>query len=1348
MNYISRTLTYKDKIDNLKSITDDELLNIKQSVVILAEPGMGKTSLLEHLENSENTVKFTASSFVRRPLVRLKNIENKVVLIDALDEYQSDKNSNSIDNILTKLYELDSPQFILTCRAVEWDEASNSIFEDFYDEKPIVAHIEAFTRGDAIKFLNEHNNFSGNSENIIHQLDELSLTDFYNNPLTLELLTHVDINNLPDNKADIFDLATRNLWQEINDSAPNKLQQTDENTIIECSGFICATLLLSQKQNIFTGNISKTPDDALSIHKLKSIFDEDFLSNTIKCRIFKLSIDNQNFRPMHRTIAEFLGARWLAKKMSDSMVKKRLLEQFTYKDGVPSSLRGMFSWLAYFNPILTDTVISIDPYGLIIYADTSFFSNTQSRLMYKSLKKLAEINPWFRQGNWHDLKVKGLANPCLIDEYRQLLSDKESNSHLRLSIIQILQDADFVSKLSNELIAIMMDITYRYSERSVAFQLVYDKNIAINWPDILNKLIDRALEDDLKLVCELMVRDNYSIITDEQVIQLLLNSQPLEKGTKIKSYVVPNNGSDYYFRNFPIQRTLSFIDKLVIAIYQLNISRFEVNHEATKNINRIILLLLKKYASQPEMVIPISTFYDSTSIFYHFKTGIDSSKYSEYKNFFDEYFSNNPLDKFAIQKLIIDNEERISYRFWELRSSVLYSLYPELKDIKSLIEYIQTTPINHKNIETWKTLVGMSCVDNSIPNTILEAINPYILNNNKLLNFVHLKTQPLVKEDLEIENESRVRKEKLNIKLSHQRLRNKLRQKETKLKAGDFKYCYQPAHILLEDHYDIPSELRGSARLNYILKEALSISSIIGLKKSLSNSIPEPISFVIERHPCIETILIAGIYCRIIDNENLDNLNNKTIISCAIIIELNNFLYFDSDAQNQLSDLIDKEIFSRNLKNDLIESLLIPQLERNYDSINGLRWLTNTNVSDKDIEKTIEIISKYSNLKFEIQRQLIESVIKNKSINKLEYVIKSNVHSIEELNNNDDVKQASFWLSLYSYVDEKDFFKKIVCFDNPTEVFWQLNKLYQNTGHLKQLTCSNLMKEWIIYRFSDLFPKQEVPRYGVYGSHNLYDGTEFISSLLASLSNTPTDEAYQSLKSLQSFIHISYKEYVKYLLTNQKIKLREHGYVPPTLENLLNIYKNEPPENCKDLKALVVTLLDEIQAEIYGSETDPHKAFYQSIIKDEKNIPHGENDCRDRLVDLLKPKLQTYFFSLETERDMPDDKRADIVCKNANLQLPIEVKGQWHKKLWTAMNDQLGDLYLKEHQAQGQGIYLLFWFGKNVIAERSLNTTAFNKTGISGKPNSARELKLLLDDRTEDKYKDGIEIYVMDISRD
>ena len=163
MNYIPRTLIYYD--DNLNQITikDDELLNLNHSVVILAEPGMGKSRLLDYLETADNTVKFTASSFVRKPAKLLQDIKDKIVLIDALDEYQCRTDSNSIDDILNKLFELNNPKFILSCRQVEWESSSIENIKDFYGSKPLVAHIQPFNRKDAITFLERHDKFLGDA---------------------------------------------------------------------------------------------------------------------------------------------------------------------------------------------------------------------------------------------------------------------------------------------------------------------------------------------------------------------------------------------------------------------------------------------------------------------------------------------------------------------------------------------------------------------------------------------------------------------------------------------------------------------------------------------------------------------------------------------------------------------------------------------------------------------------------------------------------------------------------------------------------------------------------------------------------------------------------------------------------------------------------------------------------------------------------------------------------------------------------------------------------------------------------------------------------------------------------
>jgi len=1347
MNYISRTLTYKDKIDNLKSITDDELLNIKQSVVILAEPGMGKTSLLEHLENSENTVKFTASSFVRRPLVRLKNIENKVVLIDALDEYQSDKNSNSIDNILTKLYELDSPQFILTCRAVEWDEASNSIFEDFYDEKPIVAHIEAFTRDDAIKFLNEHNNFSGNSENIIHQLDELSLTDFYNNPLTLELLTHVDINNLPDNKADIFDLATRNLWQEINDSAPNKLQQTDENTIIECSGFICATLLLSQKQNIFTGNISKTPDDALSIHKLKSIFDEDFLSNTIKCRIFKLSIDSQNFRPMHRTIAEFLGAKWLAKKMSDPVIKKRLLEQFTYRDGVPSSLRGMFSWLAYFNPNLTQTVISTDPYGLITYADTSFFSDNQSKLLYKSLKELAEVDPWFRKDTWGRLQAKGLAKPCLYKEYRELFTTKDSHgfNQLRVSVLQVLQDADSIDELIDELKNIAFSYEYRYSERYEALTLLVDKKIAID-STYIGQLVNSKQEDDLRLVCELVEKGNSHIVTNEQIVALVLNAQPLNSADSFDSRTMSNIGGYYYFKNIPTSRIIGLINNLIVSIKELAIPEYEESREHSETINQLLIHFINRLISEG-IKIPIKLFFESITLFYHNEANYFPDNIANYKANFSCYFSNNQPDKLAIQILIINSHDAFR-RLHQLEKSVFQSLYPSTDDLKELLNYIQELEKTDKNTQAWKDLIQLSYINNTIPNTIIEHVGLFVSKNSELEDFLKILVEPRKKSDRELKIQKKQRKSRISTRANDQKFRRRLKKNFLELEAGNYQFSTYPANLLVVHNYDSSKSLNPYERMQHVLKNELTESALLGFENSLHGTFYSA-SKIVDLHlnkmrynP--GATLIAGLYVRYLEGRPTNDLSDELILACSVIYEFDHFLSFDDERKIEFSEFMKGMIVERDLEYKLINTTLKPQFDNKRQNLSGLHWLANIKPTNNNLDYIVNVLDKYDYLNLENQRLLTRILIKNKYFHRLENTIRQITASVDNTNSDD---KLAFWLALHSYIDYQDFMKKFSIFSKPELFFWHIKELNDSSPHNFDMISSDSIKFLLVEEFNKTYPDVDHPM-STCGVRNPWDASSFIKSLLNSLSNVPTIEIYEKLTGFKDHIHESYKTYLDNLLAQQKNKIREQEYVASSLDALLNIYQNEPPKDCKDLRALVIVLLDEIQAEIHGSETDPHKAFYQSIIKNEKNIPHDENDCRDRLVDLLKPKLQTYFFSLETERDMPDDKRADIVCKNANLQLPIEVKGQWHKKLWTAMNDQLGDLYLKEHQAQGQGIYLLFWFGKNVIAERSLNTTAFNKTGISEKPNSARELKLLLDDRTEDKYKDGIEIYVMDISRD
>ena len=108
------------------------------------------------------------------------------------------------------------------------------------------------------------------------------------------------------------------------------------------------------------------------------------------------------------------------------------------------------------------------------------------------------------------------------------------------------------------------------------------------------------------------------------------------------------------------------------------------------------------------------------------------------------------------------------------------------------------------------------------------------------------------------------------------------------------------------------------------------------------------------------------------------------------------------------------------------------------------------------------------------------------------------------------------------------------------------------------------------------------------------------------------------------------------------------------------------------------------------------------------------------------------------EADMPQDKRADIVFQHNGLWLPVEAKKQQHPKLWTAIDNQLEALYTSHWQAQGQGVFLIFWFGSSYRVP--------TRPCFGSKPSNAAELQLALDQHSA-VMTGRVEVVVLDLSR-
>ena len=186
---------------------------------------------------------------------------------------------------------------------------------------------------------------------------------------------------------------------------------------------------------------------------------------------------------------------------------------------------------------------------------------------------------------------------------------------------------------------------------------------------------------------------------------------------------------------------------------------------------------------------------------------------------------------------------------------------------------------------------------------------------------------------------------------------------------------------------------------------------------------------------------------------------------------------------------------------------------------------------------------------------------------------------------------------------------------------------------------------------------------------------------------------------------------------------------PPT--DLAKVLTNKGPINARDLKALVLLVLEEIAIELQPSPLNMWKLFWDN------NKPKVENDCRDVLAGKLKDKL-SMFGNVDVAPEVASSggTRADLVISHGPFAVPIEAKRTSHPYLWYGHSGQL-QTYALSSSAKGQGIYVVFWFGDELAVTSSSGGT---------KPDSPNALKAALEGLLPAELATTTSVFVLDVS--
>jgi hypothetical protein len=270
-------------------------------------------------------------------------------------------------------------------------------------------------------------------------------------------------------------------------------------------------------------------------------------------------------------------------------------------------------------------------------------------------------------------------------------------------------------------------------------------------------------------------------------------------------------------------------------------------------------------------------------------------------------------------------------------------------------------------------------------------------------------------------------------------------------------------------------------------------------------------------------------------------------------------------------------------------------------------------------------------------------------------------------------------------------------------------------------------------------PESGFRKSGFVGPREDYKSSEAIAFLIDQVANNLSDEAAACLKRLVSLDDLrEWRAKFLHSIRSNAQKRREKDFKYQSVEQVIEVLSNGKPCNARDLKEFILEHLDALASEYKGGATDSYKKFWR--IEGKKLVsPQSETYCRDRIAEDLETRIKAFSMHIEPEGTHKAQKSSDIKVVYGSHILPIEIKKNNNKEIWTGLTEQLQNQYSIDPKAMGYGLYLGLWFGKE--EQCSLPRGAKGK-----KPESALELKNRLVSQIPEDHKNLVEVLVIDLS--
>jgi hypothetical protein len=253
------------------------------------------------------------------------------------------------------------------------------------------------------------------------------------------------------------------------------------------------------------------------------------------------------------------------------------------------------------------------------------------------------------------------------------------------------------------------------------------------------------------------------------------------------------------------------------------------------------------------------------------------------------------------------------------------------------------------------------------------------------------------------------------------------------------------------------------------------------------------------------------------------------------------------------------------------------------------------------------------------------------------------------------------------------------------------------------------------------------------------DRADLVKGFLNELAGRPDAQSSEHLKHLNSMPTLTkWASKLREAQAAQQIVRRDATYERPMWPQVCAALQQGAPSSAADIAAVVNDTIEDLKDQVRRSDLNLNHQYWNADPHKKATTPRHEELCRDTLADQLRSRLERFEIACLPETHHADGKRSDLWCTTGTRGgVPIEVKRDGHAELWVATRGQLIARYASDPRANGNGIYLVLWFGdpKQIPLPPS-----------GARPQTPEELQLMLEVNLSDNEKRLVTIHVLDCS--